>query len=133
VTAMFKVCPKCATRWPHRADFLSDPGLQLVGYQANFKALEAGILLFNHTCRTTLALMAEDFKDLYSGPVFVERATGSAECGGHCLHKDDLGPCPARCECAYVRHILQLIKTWPKTDSACGSDVRPEALKKVKR
>ena len=130
MTVMFKVCTKCATPWPTREDFLGDRGLKLVGYQANYKALEAGILLFNHTCRTTLALMAEDFKDLYNGPIFVERLTGGADCGGHCLHQDDLGPCPARCECAYVRHILQLIKAWPKTDSACGSDVFPEALKK---
>jgi hypothetical protein len=113
----FKICPKCGIQWSTREKLLEDPELALVGYQANFRAIEAGILLFNHTCRTTLALPASDFQDLYNGPVFVERATGSSECGGHCLHQNDLGPCPARCECAYVRHILQLIKGWPKAQS----------------
>jgi hypothetical protein len=117
MNTMFKVCPKCGAQWPTRDHLLSDPELVLVGYQANFKAIETGILLFNHTCRTTLALQAAAFRDLYDGPVYVERATGSSECGGHCLHKEDLAPCPARCECAYVRHILQLIKAWPKTQS----------------
>jgi hypothetical protein len=128
---MFKVCPKCAAQWPTREAYLSDPGLVLIGYQANFRALEAGILMFNHTCRTTMALKAEAFKDLYDGPVFVERATGGSECGGHCLHKDDLGPCPARCECAYVRHILQVIQAWPKKICAPGAHRASGGAKKV--
>jgi hypothetical protein len=128
--AIFKVCPKCAAQWPTREDYLGDAGLRLIGYQANFQSLEAGILLFNHSCGTTLAIMAEDFKDLYDGPIFVERATGSSECGGHCLHKEDLGPCPARCECAYVRHIVTLIRTWPKSGGPPQPDGRPVVIKK---
>jgi len=76
--------------------------------------LKAGIFMFNHSCHTTLALRAEDFADLYQGPIFKERATGSDECPGHCLHEHNLGPCPAQCECNYIRHILQLIQSWPK-------------------
>jgi hypothetical protein len=111
---MFKTCPKCGFKWLTRDQWLRDPALKLIGYQVNFKALKTGILLFNHTCRTTLALQALDFEDLYTGQIFIERATGSDECPGHCLHQDDLRPCPARCECAYIRHILQLIRNWPK-------------------
>jgi hypothetical protein len=110
----FKVCPKCAYPWSTRDQFLRDPTLKLIGYQANFKALKTGILLFNHSCRTTLALQAHDFVDMYDGPVFVERATGSDDCAGHCLHQSDLAPCPARCECAFIRQILQAILDWPK-------------------
>ena len=117
----FKVCPKCGRQWVERSAFLSDPDLTLVGYQVNFKELAAGMLLFNHSCRTTLALLAMDFRDLHAGPVFVERLTGSDECPGMCLHKDNLGPCPARCECAYVRDILQVIRTWPKAAAQGGA------------
>ena len=56
----------------------------------------------------------QEFQDLYSGEIFVERATGSAQCPGHCLHQDNLLPCPARCECAYVREVMQIIRQWPK-------------------
>lgn len=93
-------------------DFLNDPGLKPIGYQANFEALTAGIFLFNHDCYGTLAIPAGEFGDLYAGPIFKERATGSRECPGYCLHEDELAPCPARCECAYVREILQLITAW---------------------
>ena len=85
-----------------------------IGYQVNFKSLDAGIFLFNHRCKGTLAIPAEQFRDLYKGPIFKERATGSDDCPGHCLHEDQLDPCPVRCECAYVREILQIIRRWPK-------------------
>jgi hypothetical protein len=111
---LFKRCPKCAFQWRTRADFLSDPHVSLVGYQVNFKILTAGYILFNHHCKTTLALPAIVFRDLYDGPVFAENLAGRQECPGHCLYYEDLSLCPAECECAYVRHILQVIKGWPK-------------------
>jgi hypothetical protein len=117
----FKRCSVCGIVWPTRKALLDDPGLKLIGYQSNFRTLSAGLFLFNHTCRGTLAIMAESFRDLYAGPVFSERATGSDTCGGHCLHEHDLGPCPAQCECAYVREILQIIRNWPRALQSVGT------------
>lgn len=111
---LFKRCTKCAVQWRTRDDFLRDPHISLVGYQVNFKILTAGYMLFNHDCKTTLALPAIVFRDLYDGPVFADNLAGGQECPGHCLYDKDLTPCPAQCECAYVRHILQEIKDWPK-------------------
>ena len=111
----FKVCPKCGHVWGMREGLLSDPAVALVGYQPHFEELVAGLMLFNHrTCRTTLAIEVAAFRDLYHGEVFQHRATGTAECLGLCLQRDDLRVCPARCECAYVRHILHLVATWHK-------------------
>ena len=31
------------------------------------------------------------------------------------LARMGISPCPAKCECAYVREIIQLVSTWPKT------------------
>lgn len=112
----YKKCSVCGFAWPTREDFLSDPDLELIGYQVNFKELTAGILLFNHSCKGTLAVRANDFKDLHDGPVFRERATEGPDCPGHCLHEDDLRPCPAQCECNFVRDIIQRIKSWSKDD-----------------
>ena len=107
---MFKQCNVCHKIWGDRQDFISDPEVELVGYQSNFKRLETGLFYFNHTCRNTLAVKAEAFIDLYSGPLFQERKTGSADCPEYCLHKKQLEPCPAECECAYIREILQILK-----------------------
>jgi hypothetical protein len=112
---MFKSCPNCHQEWASRSCFLCDPGLELIGYQANFKAVKAGIFLFNHTCRGTLAIPAEAFIDLYNGPMFKERLNGHAQCPEHCLHEADLDPCPLQCECSFVRQVLQIVREWPKT------------------
>jgi hypothetical protein len=112
---IFKKCTCCESPWYSRDAFLQDRNIALVGYQANFCQLELGYLLFNHlTCKSTIAIPAGRFKDLYEGPLFSQRMHGSEICQGFCEDIDALEPCENQCECAYVREILQIIKQWPK-------------------
>jgi len=111
---VFKQCPLCGFRWESRSAFLSDPGLTLIGYQACFSELKAGSFLFNHACEGTLGLRVEVFADLYEGPVWAERQTGTRACPQYCLHEGELARCPMHCECAFVREIIQILRTWPK-------------------
>jgi hypothetical protein len=112
---IFKTCSCCKTPWFYRDEFLEDSDIDLVGYQANFGNLKLGIFLFNHvTCQSTMGIPAGLFKDLHDGPVFSECLTGSEQCPGHCLHKDSLHACQAKCEGAYVRKIMQIVRDWPK-------------------
>ncbi len=111
---VFKRCPLCGYPWDCRSSFLADPGIEIIGYQACFKELTAGFFLFNHSCTGTLAILVEEFEDLYVGPLFAERKTGTDECPEYCLRKEELARCPARCECAFVREIIQLVRAWPK-------------------
>jgi hypothetical protein len=118
----FKTCPCCATIWSSREVFLEDRDLELIGYQADFEELALGILLFNHnTCKTTLAIRAFQLKDLYRGPVFTERRTGQKECPRYCLKISELAACPAQCECAWVRGLMQIILAWPKNAGSASS------------
>ena len=112
--ALFKVCPSCRHEWPRREDFLADPAVTLVGYQVHWEELELGLLYFNHSCGTTMAIEVANFSDLYHGPIFRQRANGMANCPGHCLRQENLKPCPAQCECAYVRAVITQIREWPK-------------------
>ncbi len=107
---MFKQCSKCKKKWETREEFLNDAGLELLGYQVHFEELELGIFLFNHTCHTTIGIYAKEFTDLYDGPVFVERVTGDEQCSGYCLDQNNLMPCTTKCDCAYVREVIQIIK-----------------------
>jgi hypothetical protein len=106
----FKTCPRCGKKWTCRNDFINDPDLTVVGYQANFKNLVLGLFLFDHSCKTTLSAQAGLFMDMYSGAIFTECKAGTDECHGFCLHKSVLRPCPAKCECAYVREVLQILQ-----------------------
>ena len=119
-SAIFKTCPLCKFVWHSRKDFLEDPLIQLIGYQVHFAELSLGYFLFNHmTCGTTMAIVAGSFSDLYDGEPFQHRLTGTDKCSGLCIRDDELDRCPAQCECAYVRDILQTIRRWPK----CGADI----------
>ena len=109
-TTSFKICPSCGFRWKTRDEFIRDENVIIIGYQASLKRLKAGIFLFNHSCRGTLALDVESFVDMFKGPIFRERMTGTDECPEYCLHKNELSPCPAKCECASVREIIQVLK-----------------------
>ncbi|MBN1534172.1 MAG: hypothetical protein JXA20_15985 [Spirochaetes bacterium] len=117
----FKRCSKCQQAWQTREEFLEDPAVVLVGYQTNFGELQLGFLLFNHDCRTTIALEAGIFTDLYDGPVYTERRTGCEECPGYCLYQSELRSCPAACECAYVREVLQIVMKWQKRDGSSAA------------
>jgi hypothetical protein len=131
MTEPFKTCPLCAKVWTSRRELLTDPDIELVGYQVDFEELALGLFLFNHnTCQTTLSVRAGRLKDLYLGPVFRERKTGQQECQGYCLRRSALGPCPAECECAWVRVLLQIIRNWPKseTEARAADGALPAAL-----
>ncbi|MFZ4394059.1 MAG: hypothetical protein ACOYOU_00370 [Kiritimatiellia bacterium] len=116
--APFKQCTCCPVKWQTRDDFLSDPEVELIGYQAHFEDLKAGLLLFNHACQTTMGIQVESFQDLHQGPIFEKRLKNDAACPGVCLRQGDLRLCPKRCECTYVREILQIVLKWKKRQAA---------------
>jgi hypothetical protein len=112
--SFYKKCLPCCYKWFSREDFLRDSSIEIIGYQVNFDDLLAGHFLFNHSCGATLALSVRNFNGLYEGPIFRDRATGSDDCPSYCLYQDQLDICYTRCECAYVRNIIAIIKKWPK-------------------
>jgi hypothetical protein len=124
----FKKCTSCEEVWGSREDFLNDPATIIRGYQVHFDELELGYFLFDHdVCGTTLALRAGGFTDLYEGEVYKERLTGTQSCPGYCLSAKELRPCPEKCECAYVRDVIQIVKKWEKL----GSQVHQLKMKKI--
>jgi hypothetical protein len=111
----FKKCSCCESPWFTRDEFLQDENIELIGYQVNFSHLELGYFLFNHlTCESTIAIPAGLFKDLYAGPVYAQRLTGTEVCQGFCEDVEVLEPCENQCECVYVREIMQIVRDWPK-------------------
>jgi hypothetical protein len=124
----FGQCSLCQHVWATRADFLRDPTLKIIGYQAAFVNLVEGYFLFNHSCGTTLARAVGEFQDLYTGPMYTNRATGSDECPGYCLRKGELGGCSAQCECAWVRETIQIILNWPRDSDQQGVAEPPHLI-----
>ena len=95
----FKRCKLCEADWATREDFLRDPQIEIIRYQAFLDAPSQGMYMFNHTpCGTTLAVKVAYFEDLHDGPVYSERLTETDSC--HCPKVDDLNPCDRPCSCA---------------------------------
>lgn len=111
---VFTECSPCGHKWLSRESFLSDSHIEITGYRVNFDDLSEGTFLFSHSCGATLALPVRKFNGLYEGPIFQDRATGTEGCPSYCLYQDCLALCSNRCECAYVRNIIDIIKVWPK-------------------
>jgi hypothetical protein len=108
----FKICTKCEFTWRDIDDFLKDPAICLVGFQANIEETEPGLYLFNHIpvenpCGTTFSMDVETFFSLYKGTMFKDLKFKSPECEGHCTRVEDLSRCPAECKNAVAREIMQ--------------------------
>ena len=111
----FKQCHCCKLGWADRPGFLADGTLEIVGYQVDFRDLEHGLFLFNHDpCKSTLAVPAGKFLDLYKGRRFAENLRETEECPRSCDDSAQLARCDQRCECAFVREVLHIIRGWPK-------------------
>ncbi len=110
---IFKLCPMCSTQWKTRDEFLDDPTLVLNGYGMDFEKLEWSLFYFTHAtegCHSTLAIVAEQFLDMYKGKRYTERRTGLEDCPRYCLDEKQLNRCDAFCECAFNREVIQIIK-----------------------
>ena len=55
----FKSCPRCQVVWGTSTDFLKDVTLSCIGRQKGWKGGDFGLILFNHSCGTTLSIKAE--------------------------------------------------------------------------
>jgi len=110
IDLIFKICGNCSEKWKFRTDFLKDKNLKIIGYQAHFKDIEKGLYLFDHNCKTTFGVKVSKFKSLYHRIKYDTIKTGTDECTGKCLIKNNLEPCKAECRLAYLREIMQIIK-----------------------
>lgn len=111
--SIFKVCPKCSASWESREAFLTDKLVNLIGYQANFKNLDKGLLLFTHMandCYSTTSIYVSDFDDLYTGVRYTENKALSEVCHQYCIDEKNFDRCDAKCECSYAREIIEIIR-----------------------
>ncbi len=109
----FKICSVCGHAWKLRDEFLKDPFIELVGYQANFLNPSRGLFLFVHRaykCGAHLTLRVENFDDLFRKEKYYEARVLSDECPVYCMEANNLEFCIQPCKMAYVREILQIIR-----------------------
>ena len=110
---LFKTCSNCQAVWKNIEGLLADPEIVLAGYQVHPDDLEGGLFFFTHQkegCNTTLAIPVTEFLCLNDRPLLEKRDKELCIGSEFCVHESDLSPKPMKCECAWVREILQTIK-----------------------
>ena len=116
----FKRCSYCNKIWDSRNVFLSDSEIKLVGYQPHYKNMEEGLFLFNHlVCNSTLSIISQKFRDLYTGPLYSSNKLNDDQlnyddCPDFCLFKNKMKGCLQQCERAFVSEVIQVLTMWGK-------------------
>jgi hypothetical protein len=117
----FKQCSYCNKTWISRDEFLGDSDIRLIGYQPHYKNMEEGLFLFNHLiCNSTLSIVSQKFRDLYTGPLYAsskleDEPLNYDDCPDFCLFKNKMKGCLQQCERAFVSEIIQVLTMWGKT------------------
>ena len=117
----FKKCSYCNINWASRDEFLRDNDIKLVGYQPHYKNMEEGLFLFNHLiCNSTLSIISQKFRDLYTGPFYAKNKLSEDQlnyddCPDFCLFKNKMKGCLQQCERAFVSEVIQVVTMWGKT------------------
>jgi hypothetical protein len=109
--AVFKSCGACRTAWSSWEDFSADPRLHLLGLQAIAGVPDASLLVFEHSCGSSVSVLARRLRYLLPEhpAAGFPSLRGTDQCAGHCLQLGDLEPCSRNCRNARDRALLSLI------------------------
>jgi hypothetical protein len=103
----------CGHRWATREQFLEDPTIRLVGLQVVGNLPDANVVIFEHTCGTSVSILAKRLHDLL-GPVAPDEwplalLFGTKDCHGLCTDLANLDGCDRPCRNAYDQRLTAWI------------------------
>jgi hypothetical protein len=119
IQPVIKQCTTCSTQWLTLQQLVEDRNLKIEGYQACFGDADAGLIILTHktrTCGTTLVLPARVFRPLIAGCLPEAHMTLSTPCPRRCSRPRDFEACQVKCDMAWVREVLGLLRRheWPE-------------------
>lgn len=113
----FRACGMCGRKWMTREELVVDPELRLLGLQAVLGLPDANLVVFEHSCGTSVSVLARRLRDLVavepgSAPELPLLYDGP-DCGGHCRRLDDLAACDQPCANARDRSLVVWLASQP--------------------
>ena len=112
-TVHFQTCGACKRAWPTCDSFVLDPDLRLLGLQAVITHPDFNVMVFEHSCGSSVSILTPRLRHLLPEPESGEatvRLLGTEECRGHCRLLEDLEACDAPCSNARDRELILLIR-----------------------
>ncbi len=117
----FKVCGSCKETWGTWEVFVRDPAVRLLGLQSLFTHPEANLLVFEHSCGSSISILAHRIRHILHESEPDSAAVllmGTDQCRGHCLRMADLEACDAPCVNAFDRRLILLVRRMKEQDCA---------------
>jgi hypothetical protein len=108
----FKTCGSCRKSWEHWQDFVLDPGVRILGFQAIDSLPDANLLVFEHKCGSSISLLAKKLRHLLDEHGEREKLPvlfGSETCRKHCRLIEDLEACDRPCANSRDRMLIQML------------------------
>jgi hypothetical protein len=108
----FKECGSCGHAWTDWQSFVLDPAARLLGLQAIPGLPDSNLLVFEHSCGSSVSMFARKLRHLLSTedqgadrPLLF----GTETCSGHCRVIENLATCDRPCANARDRRLAVLI------------------------
>jgi hypothetical protein len=117
VARPFQMCGSCRRAWPTWNSFILDPAVRLLGLQAVVTNPDVNLLVFEHSCGSSISILARRLRHLLPEPEpgnTPPRLLGTEQCRGHCLRLEDLEACDAPCSNARDRELILLVQRMKK-------------------
>jgi hypothetical protein len=119
--SQFKKCGSCGRGWDQWPDFILDPDIRPIGFQAIPGLPEANLLVFEHRCGSSISVLASRLRHILpdSEPAGeVSALFGKDSCSGHCRFLQDLESCDRMCINARDRRLILMLLIMKKTGCA---------------
>jgi len=108
----FQKCGSCGQPWTQWSDFILDPDVRLLGFQAVSGLPDANLLVFEHSCGSSISVLAKRLRHLL-GDVQPESQLpvlfGTDQCNKYCRFLEILAACDRPCANARDRQLIQAV------------------------
>ncbi len=112
-SAPFQKCGSCSSTWNLWTDFILDPGIRLLGFQAISELPDANLIVFEHRCGSTISILAKRLRPLFPE---IANATSISQvlydsdaCNHYCRHVENIEVCDRPCANARDRRMIHLL------------------------
>jgi hypothetical protein len=117
----FRKCGSCGKEWRHWRDFVLDPRLRLLGLQAYPELPDANLIVFEHSCGTSVSVLAKRLRPMFHEPdggSTLPLLFGTESCSGRCRRIEDLQECDRACVNARDRRLMLRLLEMRRTQTA---------------
>ena len=115
----FQKCGSCGQPWMQWSDFILDPDVRLIGFQAVSGMPDANLLVFEHCCGSSISILARRLRHLLSDgqpEPQLPSLFGTEPCNQFCRFLENLTACDRPCANARDRRLIQAVLKMKRTD-----------------